>query len=149
MSLQQPTSKMSKSDPNPKSRIDITDSAATITKKIQRALTDTESSHITYDPATRPGVANLLEILSILTNQTPEDLVKTEGFDSEDVPLKALKMRTAEAVVKELGEVRERYLYYTQQKGAQWLDDVAQKGAEKANANAERTMKLVREAIGL
>lgn len=145
---------MSKSDPNTKARIEITDAPQTIHKKIASALTDTQSNHITYDPENRPGVANLLEILSILshntagTSKTPAEIA-AEGFGDEKVPLKALKLRTADAVVRELSDVRERYLDYLEVKGARWLDDVADKGAQKANANAEATMKRVKEAVGL
>lgn len=149
---------MSKSDPNPKSRIAITDTPDQIRSKIMSALTDAQSGRVTYDPADRPGVANLLEILSLLSpadgeqqqqQRTPAEIVAEGWFDQEQLPLKALKMRTADAVVRELGDVRAKYLSFLEGRGGEWLDDVAARGAEKANANAQTTMARVRDAVGL
>ncbi|KUI64930.1 Tryptophan--tRNA ligase, mitochondrial [Cytospora mali] len=149
MSLTDPTKKMSKSDANPASRVLITDEPAHMRKKIMRSLTDLQSDRVTYEPEARPGVSNLLEILSILSgeNSTPEETA--EGFAGAQNPLKALKERTAEAVVRSMGDIRERYLELLGRDGGRWLDDVEAKGAEKARANAEVTMKLVKEAVGL
>jgi len=63
MSLSDPSVKMSKSHPNPDSRILITDSPPTIKKKIAKAVTDSINS-VSYDPVNRPGVANLVELMS-------------------------------------------------------------------------------------
>ena len=63
MSLQNPLNKMSKSDPNPATRILITDPPEIITSKIRHALTDSVPGPITYDPDHRPGVSNLIEML--------------------------------------------------------------------------------------
>ncbi|KUI59305.1 Tryptophan--tRNA ligase, mitochondrial [Cytospora mali] len=149
MSLTDPTKKMSKSDTNPASRILITDEPAHMRKKIMRSLTDLQSDRVTYEPEARPGVSNLLEILSILSgeNSTPEETA--QGFAGAQHPLKALKERTAEAVVRSMGDIRERYLELLGRDGGRWLDDVEAQGAEKARANAEVTMKLVKEAVGL
>lgn len=145
---------MSKSDTNHKSRIGITDDAQMIRTRIKAALTDSQPGPVTYDPVNRPGVANLLELLSILHEEprTPADIVAAEGGfegDENNVPLKLLKNQTADAVIRELEDVRERYLDFLEVKGAKWLDDVAQRGAEKANANALKTMKRVKDAVGL
>lgn len=145
---------MSKSDSNPKSRISITDDAHTIRSRINSALTDSQPGPVTYDPVHRPGVANLLELLSILheAHLKPAEIVAAEGGfegDAKNVPLKLLKTRTADAVIRELEHVRERYLDFLEVRGAQWLDDVAERGAEKANANALSTMKRVKDAVGL
>lgn len=143
---------MSKSDSKQKSRIGIIDTREDIINKFQAALTDSQSSYVTYDPTNRPGVANLLEILSILDGRTPAEIAAEIGGSGsgQDVsPLKVLKRRTADAVVHELAGVRERYLEYLTGRGLKWLDDVADKGAEKANANAQVTMKRIKEAVGL
>ncbi|ROV98855.1 hypothetical protein VSDG_03747 [Cytospora chrysosperma] len=149
MSLTEPTRKMSKSDASPASRILITDDPASMTRKIMRSLTDLQSDRVTYEPDARPGVSNLLEILSILSGEetTPEETA--EGFAGVQHPLKALKERTAEAVVRSMGDIRERYLELLARDGGKWLDDVEAQGAEKARASAEVTMKRVREAVGL
>ncbi|KAG8737961.1 Tryptophan--tRNA ligase, mitochondrial, partial [Ceratobasidium sp. 428] len=62
LSLRDPTQKMSKSSPNPASRILLTDPAETIEKKVRSAVTDSERG-VTFDLTARPGVANLLTIL--------------------------------------------------------------------------------------
>lgn len=148
MSLTQPTSKMSKSDPNPLSRILITDTPDQITKKISRALTDSESKVVSYDPSSRPGVSNLLEILTILEGGSePQDTALE--FESAAVPMRALKERTADAVARELAEVGERYHELLGRGNGAWLDEVEKRGAERARASAERTMARVKEAVGL
>lgn len=148
MSLTQPTSKMSKSDPNPGSRILITDTPSQIAKKISRALTDSETKSISYDPLTRPGVSNLLEILTILEGESgPEETAL--GFEGVAMPMKALKERTAEAVARELGDVGERYRELLGRGNGAWLDGVEKQGAERARASAEGTMGRVRDAVGL
>lgn len=152
MSLTNPTAKMSKSDANPSSRILLTDEPDVVRKKISRALTDSDINTVTYDPAARPGVSNLLEILTILeegqkTTTTPAETARQ--FDGVQRPLKVLKERAAEAVVREFGDVRERYRELLEKRGGAWLDEIEAVGAEKARANADATMKRVKEAIGL
>src|SRR5881227_2053646 len=72
MALDDPTNKMSKSDPNPNSRINMLDDPKTIKKKIGRATTDSERL-VTFDPA-RPGITNLLSIYQLLTGQSPQEI---------------------------------------------------------------------------
>lgn len=55
---------MSKSDPNQRSRITLADSKEAIHEKIRRAVTDSDGSHISYDPIKRPGLSNLIQIYS-------------------------------------------------------------------------------------
>jgi tryptophanyl-tRNA synthetase len=68
MSLTDPSKKMSKSDPNPRSKINLTDSADDIRQKITKAKTDSIMG-ITWDPTQRPEVANLLQIFSALSGR--------------------------------------------------------------------------------
>lgn len=152
MSLTDPTKKMSKSDANAASRVLITDSEKDIRKKIMRAVTDSQSGFVSYDPAARPGVSNLLEILAILeeggqgARRTPDEVAR--GFEGSQHPLKALKERTADAVVAELRDVRERYVELMGNNDGKALDDLEALGAEKARQSAEATMKLVKDAVG-
>lgn len=152
MSLTDPTKKMSKSDANAASRVLITDSETDIRKKIMRAVTDSQSGFVSYDPAARPGVSNLLEILAILEEgggerrRTPDEVAR--GFEGSQHPLKALKERTADAVVAELRDVRERYVELMGNNDGRALDDLEALGAEKARQSAEATMKLVKDAVG-
>jgi tryptophanyl-tRNA synthetase len=145
MSLTDPSKKMSKSDPSPMSRILITDSRAEIETKIKKARTDSIEL-VTYEPETRPAVANLIDILSACDphGRTPAELAEGDlkGLRSPD-----LKAAVASAVCRELEEVRERYLGLVSR--GDYLREVAQEGTRKAKESAGRTMRLVREAVGL
>lgn len=146
MSLQQPTQKMSKSAVDPKSRILITDTPDDIHKKIMSSLTDS-SNHVSYDPTNRPGVSNLLEILSIFDVQgrTPGELAERLSQAS----LKDLKQTVSGAVIQGLAGIRERYIDLLSADEGRYIDVVEDKGAKKARASAEETMAVVREATGL
>ncbi len=149
MSLKSPLGKMSKSDPAARSRIHLTDTAEEISKKFNMALTDSELS-VSYDPERRPGVSNLLTLLSHMDefsgatlNRGPADLVA----DFKGLTLKALKSRCAEVVEREVGPIRERYNEIIAD--TKRLDEIAEEGGAKARESAEGTMKLVREAVEL
>ncbi|KAJ4391326.1 Tryptophan--tRNA ligase, mitochondrial [Gnomoniopsis smithogilvyi] len=146
MSLSKPTAKMSKSDPSPMSQISIIDDAQQIRKKFSRALTDSLTDVVSYDRAERPGVSNLLEILSILENRTPTETAAQ--FDGMQHPLKLLKERTADAVINELAGIGEKYQELMTKKDGEALDEVEALGAEKARRNADLTMKRVKDAVG-
>ena len=73
MSLKDPTSKMSKSDPSEASRVLMLDDPDTIIKKIGRAVTDS-GTDIRYDWEGKPGISNLLEMLSLFTDTSVEEL---------------------------------------------------------------------------
>jgi tryptophanyl-tRNA synthetase len=140
MDLQDPTSKMSKSEISPQGTIDLLDDPKDIEKKIKRAVTDT-GTDVVYDPENRPGVSNLLEILGAATDRTPDEVAK--GY-TQYGPLKA---DTAEAVVELLRPVQARYRELEAHP-----DEVAaglRKGADKARAVAAKTLGRARTAIGL
>ncbi|KAI1469182.1 putative tryptophanyl-tRNA synthetase [Daldinia caldariorum] len=150
MSLTQPESKMSKSSPNQRSRIEITSTAEEIRSRIMVALTDPHNA-VTYDPESRPGVSNLLELLSQCT-PAPARLPPRElaaQFAAAGASLRDLKEATATAVCRELDGVRERYEEFLDRKGGKWLDEIEAEGAEKAARSAEETMVRVRAAVGL
>ncbi|KAI8963554.1 hypothetical protein F5Y11DRAFT_346367 [Daldinia sp. FL1419] len=148
MSLTQPENKMSKSTPNHRSRITITAPDPEIRSRIMGAVTDSINA-VTYEPSLRPGVANLLELLSQCTppekRLSPHELAV--GFTG--ATLKDLKEAVAEAVCRELRGVRERHGEFMDRKGGKWLDEIEAEGAEVARRNAEETMRLVRAAVGL
>ena len=140
MSLVEPTTKMSKSDPNPKNRIDLDDSPDVIRKKVKSAVTDSDPT-VRYDIEAKPGISNLLEIMSATTGRSIDDLAaeyETGGYGR-------FKEAVAEAIVAELAPVRARL---------QELDDadvarILQKGALDARTRAERFQQQVRDAVGL
>lgn len=72
-SLRDPTKKQSKSDPDTKSRVTLLDPPDVMMERIKKALTDFKSE-VTYEPQVRPGVANLITIHSLITNQTPQEV---------------------------------------------------------------------------
>src|SRR5262245_3047053 len=104
MDLQHPTAKMSKSADSPQGTLRILDDPAGLTRRIKSAVTDS-GTDIRYDPETKPGVSNLLEILAAVTDR-PIPAVEAElaggGYG-------ALKSTVAEAVVEYLRPLRERY----------------------------------------
>ncbi|MFS0782882.1 tryptophan--tRNA ligase [Bacillus sp. 1P06AnD] len=141
MSLQDPTRKMSKSDPNPKGLIALLDEPNVLRKKIKSAVTDSDGI-VKYDPASKPGVSNLLSIYSILTGIAIEDLEKKyEGKGYGD-----FKGEMAEAVVSALQPLQERYHALVNSKE---LDDILDAGAAKANKVANKMVRKMENAMGL
>lgn len=67
--------KMSKSHTDPKSRLDILDEPDVLLEKIKKAMTDF-TSEVTYEPEKRPGVTNLINIHSLFTGKTPDEICK-------------------------------------------------------------------------
>src|SRR3546814_15084869 len=84
MDLQEPTRKMSKSIDSPQGTVLMLDDPKVIEKKFKRAVTDNDAE-VRFDPATKPGVSNLLSILAACTGDTPEALA---GRYSQYGPLK-------------------------------------------------------------
>ncbi|KFY47414.1 hypothetical protein V495_01964 [Pseudogymnoascus sp. VKM F-4514 (FW-929)] len=145
MSLQDPHLKMSKSHLNPLSRILVTDSPKVIRKKIMAARTDSINS-VSFDPVGRPGVANLLHLLSILDKQSrsPEEL----GTVHAGLGLGEFKILLIENITEALDGVGARYNEVMSRDDGKYLDHVEKEGAAKARESAEETMALVREAVG-
>ena len=141
MSLDDPTKKMSKSNPSPASYISMMDEPAVMRKKIMRAVTDTERE-IKYDPEKKAGVSNLLVINSLCTNRSISDLEQIfEGKGYGD-----LKKDTAEAVVTRLEPIQEKAKEIM---GSGELDMILARGAEKARVVADQTLLRVKKAMGL
>jgi len=140
MDLQHPMAKMSKSLDSPLGTIGVLDDPATITRKVKRAVTDTDGD-VRYDPDTKPGVANLLAILGAVTGGDPSALA--DAYQQYG-PLKA---DCAEAVVEALRPVRERHAALSADPGA--AAAVLATGAAKAATIATATIERVRRAVGL
>jgi tryptophanyl-tRNA synthetase len=138
--LQDPTKKMSKSEESPQGTILLFEEAASIERKVKRAVTDTETE-VRYDPSAKPGVSNLLELLAIATGRTPAEVA---GGYSQYGPLKA---DAAAAVVEFVRPVRERFEELSADPAG--VAAVLEKGAEKAQAVAAATLARAQAAIGL
>ncbi|MGB1263148.1 MAG: tryptophan--tRNA ligase [Cognaticolwellia sp.] len=143
MSLQEPTKKMSKSDTNPGNFIGLLEDTKKITKKIKRAVTDSdEQANIYFDIAEKPGVSNLLSLLSSATGKSVAELVP----DYEDKMYGHLKGDVAEAVVALLTPIQERFHAYRSDE--EFLNKVMREGAEKASAHAATILAKVYQAVG-
>lgn len=140
MSLKDPASKMSKSDPDESSRILVVDRPDDIRRKIRRAVTDSEA-RIAYDSERKPGVSNLLDILAVFTGEAVEDLAEQHagaGYGK-------FKETAAEAVIAGLAPLRRAYCELEDRD----VERIMTKGALEARIQAERTMVEVRGLIGL
>ncbi|RNB85658.1 tryptophan--tRNA ligase [Brevibacillus panacihumi] len=141
MSLQDGTKKMSKSDANQGGFISMLDDPDTITKKIKRAQTDSDSQ-VRYDKDEKPAVSNLMTIYSLCSGKSLEEIqamYEGKGYG-------AFKTDLAEVVVETLRPIQERYeqLFHTSE-----LDDILSAGAQKANEAANRMLHKVEQAMGM
>lgn len=144
MSLSDPSQKMSKSTPDPGSRILLTDSISGVQQKIKKAITDSVNG-ITYDPSSRPGVSNLIEIYAHMEEREDFEHVASEF---EGLTMRSFKEKVAECVNGHLNEVRKRYAQISEE-GDGYLERVIKEGSQKAAENAEKTMVDVRKVLGL
>jgi tryptophanyl-tRNA synthetase len=96
---------------------------------------------VRYDPAEKPGVSNLLEILAAATGQTPQDVAR--GY-TQYGPLKA---DAGEAVIELLAPIQQRYRELMTDRGE--LASLLVKGADKARAFASATLARAYDAVGL
>ena len=140
MSLQEPERKMSKSDPED-TYIAILDKPDIIRKKVRRAVTDSEGS-IRFDVENKPGVSNLLSILSALGGgEIPaiEAELAGQGYGM-------LKDRTADAVIATLEPIQKEFDKLIADKD--YVQRVMNSGAERAQALAQRTLRKVYKKVG-
>jgi tryptophanyl-tRNA synthetase len=140
MNLQEPLSKMGKSDDTGPGIVYLLDEPDVMRKKIMRAVTDS-GRDVVYDRAARPGLANLLEILAACTGGNPEAL--SGVYESYG----ALKKDTAEAVVEVLRPVQVKHKELCADPG--YVEGVLRDGAQKARAMARPTVDAAYRAIGL
>lgn len=143
MSLRDPTKKMSKSDPNPMSRIEITDTPDVIGTKIRKSVTDS-INHISYSHEHRPGVSNLIDIYSFLSNETVDSICKK--YDSVERFKAIFKQDLIELVVEELRPIRNEMERIENEK--KYVNDVLEKGAQKAREIGFRNLNQVKNLVG-
>ena len=140
MDLQDPTSKMSKSADTDSGLVNMLDAPSVVTKKFKRAVTDSESE-VRYHREEKPGVSNLLEILSACTGDSPETLAAKY---SQYGPLKS---DTGDAVVAMLEPIQARYGELMADPAE--LQSLLRKGAGKAREVAAATLGRAHSAIGI
>lgn len=140
MSLQEPEKKMSKSDANPSAFILLAEDADSTAKKIKKAVTD--SIGIVKYNDEQPGLKNLINIYSAMTDKSVEEIVAM--YDGKGYG--AFKGEMAEAVVEHLRPIREKYNYLLENRD--YLEGIYTRGAEKASARAGKTLRDVYDRIG-
>jgi tryptophanyl-tRNA synthetase len=144
MDLQDPSRKMSKSSSAEKGIVYVLDEPKRVEKKIKSAVTDSDpDARILHDREGKPGVANLLEILSAVTERPVEDLVAEHDGNGYG----GFKAAVAEAVVERLRPIRERYEELAADPGE--VERLLAEGADRARAIAAPTLDRAREAMGL
>jgi tryptophanyl-tRNA synthetase len=142
MDLQNPTAKMSKSADSPQGTIALLDDPKAITKRIKSAVTDSETE-VRFDPAGKPGVSNLLQILAATSGRSIPEV----EADYTGGGYGGLKTDAADAVVAFLAPIQARYADLAADPGQ--VDAVLADGAAKAEAIADDVLARVRRAAGL
>ena len=140
MSLQRPDAKMSKSDPDAGSRILVLDTPDVIRAKVKRAVTDSGSG-VRYDWEEKPGVSNLLEIMSLFSGVPIPALEEEHGSSGYG----KFKEAVAEVVIAGLAPIRAAYEALDDAE----VDAVMRRGAETGRVKAEVTQQRVRQRVGL
>ena len=139
MSLNNPASKMSKSDPE--GCVNLLDRPEDIRRKFKRAVTDSETS-VRYDPETKPGVSNLLSIYSAASGKSVADAEAEFSGQGYGV----FKNAVGEAVVELFRPIREESERLLSDKA--YLEAIYRQGAERARAVAIRTLRKVHRKVG-
>ena len=140
MDLQRPREKMSKSAREDLGVIRVLDPPEVVRRKIARAVTDADAL-VRHDPERKPGVSNLLEILSACTGSSPRDLA------GQFTSYRRLKDAVADAVVELLAPLQHRYAEIAAEPG--YLARLLHDGATAASKLAAPTLARAKEAIGL
>ncbi|WP_159434226.1 tryptophan--tRNA ligase [Domibacillus mangrovi] len=141
MSLQEPTKKMSKSDPNQKAFITLLDDPKQIEKKVKSAVTDSDGI-VKYDKENKPGVSNLLSICAAFEGVPVAEVEKR--FDGKGYG--HFKQEVADIIIRNLAPIQSRYHELI---NSDELDRILDEGAEKARRTAGKTLKKMENAMGL
>ena len=141
MSLQDPTRKMSKSDKDPNGCVHLLETPEEIMRKFKRAVTDSDTSEncVRYDPAEKPGVANLMQIYSCATVEEAAAELQGQGYGK-------LKDRVSECVIETLAPLQSEHKRLMADKA--YLQGVLKENAEIANRMALRTLRKVQRKVG-
>jgi tryptophanyl-tRNA synthetase len=141
MDLQEPTNKMSTTLSTEMGAVYINDSPDVIRKKFKSAVTDS-GREVRYDPAEKPGVSNLLEVMSVATGETIDELTRRFA----DAGYGDFKEAVGESVVELLAPIRERF---DELRGDERrLQHLLAMGAEKARRTSEPTLEQMYDRMG-
>jgi len=142
MSLAEPTKKMSKSDENANATIMLLDDKDTIIRKFKRAVTDSDTE-VRYDTEAKPGISNLMDILSAVTGKSLDDIqAEFAGKGYGD-----FKTAVGEAVADELAPLQAEYERLLKDKA--YIEGCIKQNDEKAAYFANKTLRKVMKKVGL
>ena len=142
MSLAEPTKKMSKSDENANATIMLLDDKDTIIRKFKRAVTDSDTE-VRYDTEAKPGISNLMDILSAVTGKSLDDIqAEFAGKGYGD-----FKIAVGEAVADELAPLQAEYERLLKDKA--YIEGCIKQNDEKAAYFANKTLRKVMKKVGL
>ena len=143
-SLRNPTKKMSKSDPDQNACIYINELAEVTRKKLRKAVTDSIQGPVTYDPENRPGVSNLVSIVSGLQGILIENAIEVlSGVETH----KQLKDYVADLIEEEFKDTRKLYDELMADQG--YLEEICNRGRDQAKEIACENLKQVKKIMGL
>ncbi len=140
-SLQEPTAKMSKTDPDPNATISVFEDESSIMKKFKRAVTDSGTEIIARED--KPGITNLINIYSSINGKSVAEVEK----EFEGAGYGTFKVAVGEAVVEKFKPMQQSYAEYLSDKA--YIAKIATEGAAKASALGRRTLDKVRKKVGL
>jgi tryptophanyl-tRNA synthetase len=143
MSLRDPKRKMSKSDPDQNARLNLDDPPHAIAHKIRKAVTDslTATHGISYDPAQRPGVSNLVAVLAGVQRRGVEEV----AAECAGLGMGAFKERVAEAVVEHLRPMQARMAELEGDPG--YVEKVLEEGAAAARMVAKQKFDEIWDVV--
>jgi tryptophanyl-tRNA synthetase len=141
MDLQEPTKKMSTTGGTPQGTVLLLDPPEVLRKKVKSAVTDS-GRDVRYDPAEKAGVSNLIEIMSVATGESFEQI--EARYDGQGYG--PFKQDVADAVVELLEPIRTRYEEIRSDEGE--LHRLLERGAEKARDTAEPTFRTMLDKMG-
>ncbi len=139
--LKDPTKKMSKSEENPQGVISLFDDPSEITKKIMRATTDSDTT-IKYDPDNKPGISNLLDIASILSGRTIEDIEKDflgKGYGE-------FKKYVAKITSSHIANIQKKYNEII---NSDEFNKILDEGIKKSRKLAKEKYEIMKEKMGV
>ena len=137
---------MAKSHTDSRSKILITDTPEDIRTKIKSAITDSLPG-VSYDPESRPGLSNLIEMMSHFDKDGRSCVDIAREYES--LSIRDFKNKAVDCISSNLSGIRSQYERLLENENGRYLDEVAIKGAERAKTNADATMTVIREAVGL
>lgn len=140
MDLITPTKKMSKSSENQNGVIRLLDDPEIIRKKIMKATTDSESI-VRFDEENKPGISNLINIYSALTNKSIDEIEN----EFKDANYGTFKKCVCDVVIEELSKIREKYFEYL---NSDIIDEILEEGRQKSRMYAKAKYEAVKNKIG-